>query len=68
MAMRILVLTSIHYRGGPFRRAESVKDFNGDHVLDLAISQSYNSDYVYIYFSRPEGNSKLTFMERFQGM
>ena len=57
-------------RGGPYlgRAVESVKDFNGDHVPDLAISQSYNSDYVYIYFSRPEGNSKLTFYGAIQGM
>ncbi len=56
--------------GGPYlgRSVESVKDFNGDHVPDLAISQNYNADNVYIYFSRPEGNSKLTFYGAIQGM
>ncbi len=56
--------------GGPYfgRAVNSVQDFNGDNVSDLAISQSYNSDYVFIYFSRPEGVSKLTVYGAIQGM
>ena len=56
--------------GGPYfgRAVKSVKDLNGDNVADLAISQSYSSDYVFIYFSRPEGNSKITFFGAIQGM
>jgi len=57
------------YGGPAFGRAiNSVSDFNGDNVADLAISQSYSSEYVFIYFSRPEGNSKLTFYGAIQGM
>ena len=57
-------------RGGPYfgRSVESVKDFNGDHVPDLAISQSNDADYVFIFFSRPEGNSKISFYGAIQGM
>lgn len=56
--------------GGPYfgRAVNSVKDFNGDNVSDLTISQSYATDYVFIYFSRPEGNFKLTFYGAIQGM
>lgn len=56
--------------GGPYfgRAVNSVQDFNGDNVADLAVSQSYGSDYVFIYFSRPEGNSKLTFYGAIQGL